>query len=200
MALKDAFSHGFKNAVSHFLQGLLVLAPMAITIFVLYKIFDLVSSTFHFIGVIVHPLIDPFIIVSVIIIVIYVIGRLSSTLLFTPAYHRFEKDIEKVPFIRIVYTSVKDLMSAFVGSKRRFNRPVLVTLDKINGIKQMGFITQDDLSGMGIDKEYVAVYLPFSYGFSGKLMVIHKDSITPIDASATDTMKFIVSGGVTHVD
>jgi len=200
MALKDYYSHTLKNIISHFAQGLLVLAPIAITGFVLYKIFDFVHTTFHFLGVIVHPLLDPFIIVLAIIIIIYIVGRLSSTLLFTPAYHRFEKDMERVPLIRIVYTSVKDVMSAFVGSKRRFNKPVLVTLDKINNIKQMGFITQEDLSMMNLEKEYVAVYMPFSYGFSGKLLILHKDSVEPIDASATDVMKFIVSGGVTHVD
>jgi len=91
-------------------------------------------------------------------------------------------------------------MSAFVGSKKKFKRPVLVTLDKANNIKQLGFITQEDLSDMGIDKEYMGVYMPFSYGFSGKLLIVHKDNVTPVDGSSTDVMKFIVSGGVTHVD
>jgi len=200
MALKDAYAHGVKNAISHFVQGILVLAPIAITVYILYKVFDFFHSTFHFLGVIVHPLLDPFIILFSIVILIYLVGRISSSLLFTPAYHRLEKDIEKVPLIRIVYSSVKDLMSAFVGSKRRFNRPVLVTLDKLNNIKQLGFITQEDLSNLNLEKEYIAVYMPFSYGFSGRLLILHKDSVAPVDASSTDVMKFIVSGGVTHVD
>ena len=83
MALKDYYTHTLKNVISHFAQGLLVLAPIAITVFVLYKIFDFVHTTFHFLGVIVHPLLDPFIIVLAIIIIIYIVGRLSSTLLFT---------------------------------------------------------------------------------------------------------------------
>lgn len=189
-----------KNIISHFVQGLLVLAPLAITVYVLYKVFDFIHTTFHFVGVIVHPLVDPFIVVFGILFLIYIVGRLSSSLIFTPVYHKLEKDIEKVPFIRIVYSSVKDLLSAFVGSKRKFNQPVMVTLDKANNIKQMGFVTQEDLSGMKIEKDYLAVYMPFSYGFSGKLLIIHKDSIVPVDASATEVMKFIVSGGVTHVD
>lgn len=87
-----------------------------------------------------------------------------------------------------------------MGSKRKFNRPVLVTLDKVNNIKQMGFITEEDLSTMSIGKEYTAVYLPFSYGFSGKLLIVPKENIAPLDATGAEAMKFIVSGGVTHVD
>jgi len=200
MAMKDAFAHGLKNAIGHFVQGLIVIVPFAITVFVFYKVLDTVHSTFHFVGVIVHPLLDPFIILVAIVLAIYIIGRISAILLFTPMYHRIEKDIERVPLIRIVYTSVKDMMSAFVGSKRRFNRPVLVTIDKVNNIKQMGFITQEDLSTMNIEAGYVAVYMPFSYGFSGKLLIMPKENVVAVDASATEVMKFIVSGGVTHVD
>jgi uncharacterized membrane protein len=200
MALKDAFSHGLKNAVSHFVQGLIVIAPTVITVYVLYKVFDFVHSSIHFMGVIVHPLLDPFIVVVAIVLVIYIVGLISSILIFTPVYHRLEKNVEKVPLIRGLYSSVKDIMTAFMGSKRKFNRPVLVTLDRTNNIKQMGFITEEDLSTMSIGAEYTAVYLPFSYGFSGKLLIVPKENIAPLDANATEAMKFIVSGGVTHVD
>ncbi len=201
MAMKKlSQSHAVKNFIGHLIQGLLVLAPVAITGFVIYKIVEFVRSTFGFIGHIVHPLIDPFIILGIIVFVIYIIGRISASFLFTPMYDRFEKDIEKVPLIRIVYSSVKDIMSAFVGSKKKFNKPVLVTIDKINGIKQIGFVTQDDLSNMSIDATYTAVYMPFSYGFSGKLLIVKKESIEPLDATSAEAMKFVVSGGVTHVD
>jgi uncharacterized membrane protein len=200
MDLKDMSSHRVKNFISHFVQGLIVIAPFIITIYIGYKVVGFLTSTLGYVPKMVHPLLDPLIILVSFILVIYVIGLLSSSLLFTPMYSRFEKDIEKVPLVRIVYTSVKDLMSAFVGSKKKFKRPVLVTLDKANNIKQLGFITQEDLSDMGIDKEYMGVYMPFSYGFSGKLLIVHKDNVTPVDGSSTDLMKFIVSGGVTHVD
>lgn len=201
MAIRDIFkSHSAKNFISHFVQGLLIIAPLAITMFILYRIFDFIHTTFHFLGVIVHPLVDPFIIIAVLIFLIYAVGKLSSVLIFTPVYYRIQKDFEKVPFIRAVYSSIKDILSAFVGSKRKFNKPVLVTVDKANDIKQIGFLTQEDLSNMDIIKDYVAVYMPFSYGLSGKLLVVHKDNITPLNVSATDAMKFVVSGGVTHVD
>ncbi len=205
MALNDGSkrtwqSHAIKNFVGHIIQGLLVITPVAITVFVVYKIINLIASTFGFIHQIVHPLVDPFIILGAIIVIVYLVGRLSSSFLFNPVYNRMERDIEKIPLIRLVYSSVKDIASAFVGSKRKFNKPVLVTMDKANGIKQIGFVTQSDLKSMSISDAYTAVYMPFSYGFSGKLIIVPKENVEPLDATAAEAMKFVVSGGVTHVD
>lgn len=192
-------SRAIKNFISHCVQGLIVVAPVVITVFVFYKIFDFVRSTNPF-PRIVNTYLDPFIILVGILILIYLIGLLSESILFTPVYVRLEKGVEKVPFIRVVYSAVKDLFSAFIGNKKKFNRPVLVTIDKANDIKQMGFVTQTDLSNMDISKEYISVYLPFSYGLNGKLIFVHKDTVQPLNVSATEAMKFIISGGVTHVD
>lgn len=205
MALKDKVkeffsSQGAKNFISHLVQGLIVITPTAITVFVIYKVLTTVASFFGLIHHIVNPLLDPIIVIAAVVLVIYIVGRISASFIFTPMYDRFEKDIEKVPLIRIVYSSVKDLMSAFVGSKRKFNKPVLVTIDKVNGIKQIGFVTQQDLTNISIGEEYTAVYMPFSYGFSGKLFIVRKDSIEPLDMKGSEAMKFVVSGGVTHVD
>ncbi|HNP99199.1 MAG TPA: DUF502 domain-containing protein, partial [Bacteroidia bacterium] len=91
------------------------------------------------------------------------------------------------------------LVEAFVGEKRRFNKPVLVRLEKDNDINRIGFITQEDLSEIGLGKDKVAVYLPFSYSFAGELIVLPRENISPINASGTDMMKFIISGGVTEI-
>ena len=188
-----------KNFISNCVQGLIVVAPVFITVFVFYRIFVFVKNTNPF-PQIVDPYLDPFIILIATIVFIYLVGLLSASIFFTPVYVRLEKGVERVPFIRVVYSAVKDLFSAFVGNKRKFNRPVLVTIDKANDIKQIGFVTQTDLSNMSIDKDLISVYLPFSYGFNGKLIIIHKDSVQPLEASSTEVMKFIISGGVTHVD
>ena len=188
-----------KNFISHFVQGLLVLAPLVITVFVFYRLFIFFNTTFQFPRIF-NPYIDPFVVPVAIILLIYIIGMLSASIFFTPVYVRLEKGVERVPFIRIVYSAVKDLFSAFVGNKKKFNRPVLVTIDKANDIKQIGFVTQTDLSNMTIDKDFISVYLPFSYGLSGKLIVVHKDSIQTLNVSGAEAMKFVISGGVTHVD
>jgi uncharacterized membrane protein len=188
-----------KNFISHCVQGLIVIAPAIITIFVFYRLFIFFNHAFSF-PRIVNPYLDPVIIPLGIILFIYLVGRLSATIFFTPVIVRLEKDVERVPFIRMVYSAVKDIFSAFVGSKRKFNRPVLVTIDKTNDIKQIGFVTQTDLSAMDVTAEYISVYLPFSYGLNGKLIIVQKDSVKTLNVSASEAMKFIVSGGVTHVD
>lgn len=201
MDMKKIFSsHGFKNFIGHFVEGLLVIAPLAITAFVIVKVFQFITSSLGFIPRIIHPLLDPLIILAAVVLIIYVVGRFSSSFLFNPMYSRFEKEFEKVPLVRQLYSSVKDLMNAFVGSKKKFNRPVMVTLDKVNNIRQLGFITQEDISNITTEKGLIAVYMPFSYGINGKLLIVPRDSVSAIDASAAEVMKFIVSGGVTTLD
>ena len=188
-----------KNFIGHSVQGLIVIAPTVVTIFVFYRLFVFFNDTFQF-PKIVNPYLDPVIVVAGTISFIYLVGRLSGSIIFTPVLMRIEKDVERVPLIRVVYSAVKDLFSAFIGNKRKFNRPVLVTIDKLNDIKQIGFVTQTDLSNMAIEKEFISVYLPFSYGLSGKLIIVHKDSIQTLNVSGAEAMKFVISGGVTHVD
>jgi uncharacterized membrane protein len=98
--------------------------------------------------------------------------------------------------VRIIYSSLKDLISAFVGDKKKFNQPVLVLLNKSSELRKLGFITQTDLGEWGL-KESVAVYLPHSYNFSGDLYIVPRENVTIVQASGADVMKFIVSGGVT---
>jgi uncharacterized membrane protein len=105
--------------------------------------------------------------------------------------------IDKAPLVKLIYSSVKDLVEAFVGEKRRFNKPVLVRLEKDSQINRIGFITKEDLSEIGLEKEMVAVYLPFSYSFAGELIILPRENIRTLDTSGTEAMKFIISGGVT---
>jgi uncharacterized membrane protein len=92
------------------------------------------------------------------------------------------------------------LIEAFVGEKKRFNQPVLVTVNKDANVQRIGFITQNDLTQLGLSGNKMAVYLPFSYGFNGQLVIVPAENVEKIDASGTEMMKFVISGGVTDVD
>lgn len=189
-----------KNIARYFVQGLLVIVPVAITIYVIYKIIVFISSLFSLFGIIVHPVVDFFIVGAFAILFILLMGFMGSSFFFRPLFSLIENALEKAPVIKIVYTSIKDFLSAFVGNKKRFNRPVLVDIDKQNGIQQMGFITQDSLALLGLPDGKVAVYFPFSYAFTGKLLFVPKDSVKMLNISPSEAMKFIVSGGVTELD
>jgi uncharacterized membrane protein len=101
----------------------------------------------------------------------------------------------KLPLVKMIYTSVKDLIGAFVGDKKSFDKPVLVTLSPGSNIQAIGFVTRDSLGNMGFEDK-VAVYLPQSYNFAGNLIVVPREQVTPIPAESGDIMAFIVSGGV----
>ena len=116
----------------------------------------------------------------------------------TPIAAFFSRMLEKAPLIKVIYSSVKDLLSAFVGKERKFDRPVLISLDSEGVLNRLGFITSDDLADLGI-KEMIAVYLPSSYGVLGELYIVPAGKVKPVDTNSAEVMKFIVSGGVTKV-
>ena len=151
-------------------------------------------------GISVNPYVDPIIGAAGVMIIIIVIGMIGSTIIVQPVLLIMDRIAEKTPLLKTVYTSVKDLMSAFVGNKKRFNRPVMVTIDKQNNIQQLGFITQTELNELGVKDGKIAVYVPNSYAFSGSLIIVPKENVVAVEASSAETMKFIVSGGITHID
>jgi uncharacterized membrane protein len=188
-----------RKIASYFFQGLLFIGPLAITIYSIHLVFVWVDSLLkeyieEFFGVD----IPGFGFLSVLFIIILV-GYLGSSILFRPFVTWFDRLISKAPLIKIIYTSVKDLLSAFVGKKRRFNKPVLVKVSADGALEKIGFVTNEDLSDIGIQEKKIAVYLPHSYAWSGNLFIVPAENVTPINASATDVMKYVISAGVTKV-
>jgi len=188
-----------KKYVGFFLQGLVVLAPLGVTIYIFYLI---ISSVGHFLpsNFLINPYVDPIIAIVIGFLLIMAVGYVASSFLFRAVYNAFEHALERAPFVKIIYSSIKDFLSAFVGSKRKFNKPVLVMLNKENDIRQLGFITQDNLKDLGIEGNSVAVYLPSSYSIAGQTLIVPATSIQLLDIPASDVMKFIVSGGVSVID
>ncbi|MBL7884106.1 MAG: DUF502 domain-containing protein [Bacteroidia bacterium] len=186
--------------IRYFIQGLIITVPIGITAIVIYKVFSWFFSLFSVFGTIVSPVVDPLIILILGVVLILLMGLLGSSIILRPIFSLFDATLENTPVVKTVYSSIKDFMSAFVGSKKRFNKPVLITINKENNIQQLGFITKEDLSELNIGKDTVAVYVPLSYSISGNLLIVPTDHITIVDASSPEVMKFIVSGGVTDID
>ena len=124
----------------------------------------------------------------------------GSVLITSPINSFFQRLLKRAPLLQTIYSSVKDLMSTFVGKKKGFNTPVLIKLYENSTIERIRFITNDDLSSLGIKNSKILVYLPHSYAFSGQLFVVNRSYITAIDKSSAEIMKLIVSGGVTDLD
>lgn len=189
-----------KRIVRYFIQGILTAAPLFITFYIMALLFNKVGSVLHELGITIHPYIDPLIGFFGVIIMIILIGMLASSLVFQSIMLVVDRTLVRTSFIKTIYSSVKDLLSAFLGSKKKFDKPVLVLVNKETGNQQLGFITQTDLKDLSISEGKVAVYMPHSYAFSGVLLIAPKENVTPLNAGSAEVMKFIVSGGVTDID
>ena len=187
------------NILKYFLQGLVLFIPIGITIIVFIKLFQFFQGLFSFVGLTGSSFIDT--IISFIFLVVFITlgGVLASSFIFKKSFSYLEDRLEHTPFVKHIYSPIKDFMNAFMGNKKKFNKPVLVLTNPQANIQEVGFITQDDLTNWGIiDK--IAVYLPMSYSLSGRLIIVPKTQISVLNIEGSEAMKFIVSGGLTEKD
>jgi len=181
----------WSRLLKYFGQGLLFVVPVFVTIAVLVYLFQRADTIFG--------LDIPGLGIVILLVGVTLIGFIGTVLLTNPAVRWVSNMINRTPVVKIIYSSVKDLLSAFVGSKKKFTHPVLIRLSADNDMQQIGFMTQEDLSDLGISKDMVSVYVPFSFSIMGNVFVVPKANITHLEASPTETMKFVVSGGITNV-
>lgn len=186
--------------LSWFFQGMLYIAPVSLTIYVIYISFRFIDGILKDVIKNIVGFSIPGLGIVVILLGITLIGFLGSSIFFGRYLRVFDKIISQAPLIKVLYTSIKDFISAFVGKDRRFTEPVLVKVNKDSDLEKLGFITQKDLSNLGIPKGRVAVYLPHSYNFSGNLFIVSVENVTPINAPSAEVMKFVVTAGVTSFD
>ncbi len=178
-----------------FFQGLLYTIPISVTFYVIWEIVVTIDSKVqpwlpfdaHGLGIV---------IVFVLITLIGIIGNLFVTL---PIVSYAEKILIKAPLVRIIYTSLKDLVSSFVGQKKSFDKPVLVKLYPESEIYRLGFLTDESLDKLELEDGMVSVYVPHSYAISGQLFIVNKNMLKMVNVDATGMMKYIVSGGVTEM-
>lgn len=204
--MKTGYKFIGKRLLQYFLQGLVVLAPIGITVWVIFGLFSWIDDI---LPSLIHSIFPDWIKKDaegniqkiaglgflVVISVVLLVGWLSSLFMVGRLVEVFDKVLEKTPGIKFIYSSVKDFFEAFAGEKKKFDKPVLVNIDSPD-IWRIGFITLNDASNFGM-KDYVVVYLPLSYAISGMTYIVPKDKIRPVDnLSASDAMKFAISGGV----
>ena len=173
---------------NYFFKGLVFLAPFALTIYVCVRVFTAIDG---WLGI---PIPGVGFLVTVVLITLF--GYLAQGLLTASLFAALERVMQRLPFVRLLYSSTRDLLNAFVGEKRRFDKPVVVSPFFGGQARAIGFVTQETLDSMGMH-EHVAVYLPQSYNFAGSLLIFPASAVEPLDAESADVMAFIVSDGVT---
>lgn len=189
--------------LQYFLQGLLVIAPIAITIYAVYSVVSFIDNQLPIFTakdadgkVYVRNYGLGFVIV---IAAIILIGYLSSFFIKNRTFNLFDSVLKRTPGIRFIYSTTKEFFEAFAGEKKKFNKPVLANIDD-NDVWRVGFITRDEAKDFGFT-DYVAVYIPMSYSIAGNVYVLPRGRVRIVkNLNATDAMKFAISGGVTQVE
>ncbi len=193
-----------------FFQGIVVLAPIGVTVWVIVSLFNWVDNFLPNLLNTLFPI--QFAEVNgqipkvtglgflVVIALVFVVGWLSSLYFMERLVSVFDKVLERTPGIKIIYSSVKDFLEAFAGNKKKFDVPVLVNVDA-QDVWRVGFITQENTEHLGM-KDYLTVYVPHSYAISGITYIVPLSKIKklPKGINASEAMKYVVSGGVTTVD
>ena len=199
-----------KNLARLFLQGLLILAPISVTIWILYSAFFLIDGILPGMVYSVAPKLlgtdasgmprrIPGLGFIVFIGMALIVGYISPSWIVSRVVEFGENLLERTPGIKFIYSTVKDFFEAFAGNKRKFTKSVLVSVAEPD-VWQVGFITQEELREFDL-QEYVAVYVPQSYAFAGHLYFVKRDRVRILtDISSADAMKFAISGGVAEVE
>ena len=175
------------KVVRYFFNGTLFIVPLVATVYCIIQSFRWLDSRLD--------LPYPGVGFAIILTAITAFGYFTTNFAFQTFSTWFDHIINRIPLVKLIYSAIKDLLAAFVGDKRKFDKPVLVTINKENSLHRIGFITQSDLTEIGL-KDMVVVYFPHSYAFSGAHFVVSRENVKPLDVSGSIAMKFIVSGGI----
>jgi uncharacterized membrane protein len=183
-----------KKILRLFIQGLIILAPIGITAYVLYWLFDKVDS-------ILRPFVNiPGLGFVIIILFVILVGWVSSSFLMGGFINFFDQWMERTPGIKFIYTSTKDFFEAFAGDKRKFNKAVLASVFA-DDVWIVGFLTDEEMKKFDFGAEHVAVYVPQAYNFAGQLYILPRDKVKKIEhITAGEAMKYAVTGGVVDLD
>lgn len=185
-----------------FLNGVLIIVPIAAVVYIIYKVLELLSTPVLSLMynerelAVTSQKISPLAILLLLLFIL-VMGYIGTKLINEPIKKRISQYVEKIP----LYKSITDIINALVGSKKRFNKPVLVKLNQEQDIEVIGFITDEDLNELADDIEgKIGVYLPMSFSFSGHLVIVPRKNVKIVDRNSVDVMKYLVSGGIVDLD
>jgi uncharacterized membrane protein len=199
----------FTNVFQYFFQGIIIIAPIGITLYVVIWMFNLVDNFLPDVLYTIFPQwmtapngslrTIPGLGFLLVVIIVTLIGWLSSSFIVSKILSVLDRLLEQTPGIKYIYTSVKDFLEAFGGNRKKFDKPVLVSVDATDTWR-IGFITQNDVTQFGLT-DHVAVYVPLSYALTGVVYFVPKQKVKPItNMNSPEAMKFVISGGVTQLE
>ncbi len=191
-----------KKIAALFLRGLSAILPIALTLYILYW---LATSAESLLGGAIEAIITeryyvPGMGVVVGFLLTIAVGILLHMWLFRKVLDLFEKIFNRIPLIKSLYASIRDMMDFFDKSqKKKFDTVVMANIGDPD-TNLMGLVTRDTFSDLpqGVGSEQtVAVYLPMSYQMGGFTVMIPRSKIRALDMNVEDALQFVLTAGVT---
>lgn len=186
-----------KTLINYFLRGLLFIFPVFATFYVVIQLVNWIDESFSNLLFGWLPWDVPGLGIITAFFAIALLGLAVSFAISKPMFSYFERLMSRIPLVKIIYTALKDFTMAFVGDKKKFNKPVLVNF--VDGVDRIGFVTEENLDLLNI-KDRVAVYCPHSYNFSGNLFLVDLKRLTELNINPSEAMKFAISAGITQIN
>ncbi|MDB5288500.1 MAG: hypothetical protein JWR05_3449 [Mucilaginibacter sp.] len=194
----------FRALLNYFIKGLLIVVPLGAAFFLIFWAVSTIDNALNISDLFWEnsktgkPMYIPGLGILNVLVIVLIAGILVTNVVTDPIKGWFDRWLNRLPIFKFLYSSIKDLTEAFVGDEKKFNEPVLVEVNEF-GLKKVGFLVQKDLNAIGLPGE-VAVYFPYSYSFAGQVVIVSADKIKPINKTAAEVMKFVISGGVSGLE
>lgn len=182
-----------------FFRGLITLLPIAVTIYIIYSAVVILENLLGSVLRQIFPHYIPGIGFLLILILIFCFGLLLNNLITAKLIMAIENKLVQVPFIKAIYSPLRDLMNLFNKSNNQGMKGVVMVKAGPSGAMALGIITREnfkDLPLNDLSKDKVAVYFPLSYGLGGMTFLISRDMITPIDMPLERAMSLAITGWV----
>lgn len=174
--------------LGYFARGCLAVVPLAATLYILYVVITALDAL---LGVSI-----PGLGVVVAVGLITGIGFLVSNVIGRQVYWLADQGLARVPLVKLLYTSIRDLVSAFVGEKKSFGKPVAVRLSPEAPVRLLGFVTREAIDVLGSScAGHVAVYVPQAYNIGGQVLIVPVEAVEPLETSSAELLTFVLSGG-----
>ena len=191
-----------KKPVSRtFIKGLIAIIPLTITLYLLFWLAGAAEFALGNIFKFFFP--DSWYIKGLGfvlgLVVVFFFGTFLESQTFRRLFHIFEELVIQIPFVKSIYTAIRDLSSLFSSeAKGKFKQVVLVNVPPGNS-QQIGFITVSELeetSPAFVADDRIAVFLPFSYQLGGNTVIMSRENVVEIDMSVEDALRFIATAGI----
>ncbi|UCF16898.1 MAG: DUF502 domain-containing protein, partial [Phycisphaerales bacterium] len=136
-----------KKLVNYFLKGLVIFVPIALTVLVFVWAFTSLDSVFEKR----LPGYFPGLGILLLVVLIFLIGFLASNFVGKKLFALVEGIFTRLPLVKLLYSAVKDMIEAFAGDKKSFDKPVIATIGPGGSVKIVGFVTRESLQKFGLE-------------------------------------------------